>query len=194
MGGFADYIIPLAVVIGGWYFLNKLGIFGGSGSGTPGPLSPGGLLSPQSSSTATQQATLATLDTAQTFYNNQPTSTNPFLPDLYNANPGCPDITPAQAQSLWADIQTAYTGSGFFSFLKASPDMTPLLGQFQTMVQSGCDISLVSSICLAATGQNLGDYMFNSFASDQTMANGQTNMTMLYSFIQWAFALPTGLD
>jgi hypothetical protein len=191
MSGTADYIIPLAVVGLGVFVLYKLGFIGNSsGSGSGG----GGLLSPLSSSPATQQATLSLDDTAVQFYQAQPTATSPFLPTLYNSNTACPSITSDEASSLWSDVQTAYNGSGFLSIFKAQPDMSPLLAQFQTYVQSACDISLVSLICQQATGSDLGTFMFNSFANDQTGSSGQTNMTMLYNFIQWAFALPTGLD
>lgn len=191
MSGTADYIIPLAVVGLGVFALYKLGFLGGSSSsGGGGSVLP----SLQSSSTATQQATIATLDTLQTFYNAQPAATNPFLPTLYAGNPSCPSITTAQAASLWADIVTAYNGSGLLSLFKAEPDMSTLLPAFQTIVQSGCDISLVCSYCESATGQDLGTYMFNSFANDQTGTSGVTNMQMLSNFVMWAFALPTGLD
>jgi hypothetical protein len=188
MSGTADYIVPLAVVGLGVFALYKLGFLGsGSGSGSGSGILP----SLQSSSTATQQATLATI---QTFYNAQPAATNPFLPTLYAGNPSCPSITTAQAASLWADIVTAYNGSGLLSLFKAEPDMSALLPAFQTIVQSGCDISLVCSYCENATGNDLGTYMFNSFANDQTGTSGITNMQMLSNFVMWAFALPTGLD
>jgi hypothetical protein len=190
IGGFSDYIIPRAVVGVGFYFLNKLGIFGGSSSSSPGLLSPGGALSPQSSSTATQQATLATLDSLQTFYNAQPAATNPFQATLYNNNPAAATITSAQATSLWSDLQTAYNGSGFLSLFKAQPDLSPVLAQFQGIVQTGEDISLVATLCQSATGSDLGTWLFNSFANDQTGSSGITNMQMLNNFMYWAFSLP----
>ena len=190
VSGTADYIIPLAVVGLGVFVLYKMGLIGGNSGGGGGGLLP----SAQSSSTATQQATLVTLDTLQAFYNAQPAATNPFSPDLYDNNPDCPSITSTQAQSLWSDIVTAYNGSGFISLFKANPDMSPLLGQFQAIVQSACDISLVATLCENATGDDLGTYLFNSFSNDQTGSSGQTNMQMLNNFMKWAFALPTGLD
>lgn len=196
MSGAADFIVPLAVVGLGAYALYKFGFFdmfsstGGSGGG-PGVFAPGGALSPQSSSTATQQATLTTDDTLTAFYQAQPASTNPFLPTLYQSQPNAATITQAQAQSLWSDLKTAYQGSGFISFFKAQPDMSPVLGQFQVIAQNAFDISFVSSLCQADTSQTLGDWLFNSFANDQTGSSGITNMQMLANFVYWAFTLPT---
>lgn len=192
-----ELVLMLAVVGGvgyvGYKIYQNLFGAGGSGSGSSGPglFSPGGALSPQSSSTATQQATLTTLDTLQAFYQAQPAGDNPFLPTLYQTNPGGATITPAQATGLWADLQTAYKGSGFMSFFKAEPDMSPVLQQFQVVAQTGVDISFVSSLCMADTNQNLGDWIFNSFANDQTGTSGITNMQMLANFVYWAFQLPT---
>jgi hypothetical protein len=71
--------------------------------------------------------------------------------------------------------------------------MSPLLASFQSMVQSGCDISYVSTFCESDTGSDLGTYLWG-FANDQTGTSGITNMQMLSNFVMWAFALPTGLD
>jgi hypothetical protein len=242
VSGAADFIIPIAVVLGGGYVVytigQKIGLWGttpGSDAATtaaatattaaataaaaaataaavkagatPAAATAAGnvaytatanagqsSISLQSSSSTVQQQTLTLQDTATTFYKNQPTATNPFEPDLYNSNNACPSIAQADAVSLWSDLKTAYNGSGFISIFKAQPDMSPVLGEFQAVVQSACDISWVSALCMAETGIGLGDWLFNSFSNDQTGTSGQTNMQMLYAFLQWGFSLPVGTD
>jgi hypothetical protein len=187
MAGASDYIIPMAVVGLGVFALYKLGILGGGSGG-------GGLatvLSPSSSPPATQQATIITDDTITTFYNGQPTATNPFQVDLYNSDPTAATITQAQATTLWAGVLSAYNGAGFLSWFKAEPDMSPVLQEFQIIAQNGVDVSFVSTVCMADKGVDLGTFMFNGFANDQTGTSGITNIQMLSNFVYWAFSLPT---
>jgi hypothetical protein len=187
IGSDYGWILPTGVIlligVGAYMAYQKL--FGSGGTGPPG------VLSPQSSSTATQQATLTTDDQLVAFYQSQPQATNPFLATLYQTNPTGATIVQAQATSLWADLTTAEKGSGVLSLFRDYPDMSPILSQFQSTVQNAIDISFVASICQAATGQTLGDWLFNSFANDQTGTSGVTNMQMLANFMYWAFTLPT---
>jgi hypothetical protein len=195
IGSDYGWILPTGVIlligVGAYIAYQKLfGDAGGAGGG-PAPLAPGGALSPQSSSTATQQTTLTTDDQLVAFYQAQPQATNPFLSTLYQTNPTGATIVQAQATSLWGDLTTAEKGSGLLSWFKDYPDMSPVLAQFQSTVQNAIDISFVASLCQAATGQTLGDWLFNSFANDQTGTSGVTNMQMLANFVYWAFTLPS---
>lgn len=211
MGSAADYIIPLGILAGlgiGAYLLYQkfFGSGSGSGSGLPGLLSSGttptattpgtnpGALYPSSSNATTQQATAISSTQLEAFYGAQDPATNPFGVNLYDANPNCPSISLVQATSLWADIQLAAQGSGFMALFGKAADFSPVLAEFQILVQSACDISLVSTLCMNDKGIDLGTYLFNTFSNDQVGTSGQTNQTMLSQFIYWGFSLPTGLD
>jgi hypothetical protein len=199
VSGAADYIVPLAVVGLGAAVLYKFGFFdlfssgsgSGSGSGSPGLLSPGGALSPQSSPTVVQQSTLSLDDAVVAFIKAQPTATSPLLSTLYQTSPSGATIDQATATSLWSDLKTAKSGSGFLSLFVDRPDMSPILGQFQAVVQNAIDVSWVATLCQNETSQTLQDWLFNSFAGDNTGTSGQTGMQMLANFVYWAFTLPT---
>lgn len=204
LGGTLSTVLTIAVVVGVAYVgynVYKNGfswLFGGGGPpGSPGtgtvpgntPLAQA--LNPSSSSAPTQQATIVTDDQITTFYNSQPSATNPFQVALYNSNPLGVTITQAQATTLWAGVLAAGQGSGFLSLFKDQPDMSPVLQEFQIIAQTAADVSFVSTICMAAKGVDLGTYMFNEFANDQAGTSGVTNIQLLANFVYWAFDLPT---
>jgi hypothetical protein len=165
---------------------------GSPGTGTVPSSSPiAQALNPSSSSAPATQQTAVSMTVLETFYNQQPPATNPFQVALYTNNPAAATITQAQATTLWADTLSAGNGTGFLSLFTDQPDMSPVLQEFQYVVQNGADISFVSTVCMAAKGMDLGAYMFQEFGNDKAGTSGVTNSQLLQNFIYWAFALPT---
>ena len=198
MGGSADYIIPLVVLTGvgvGIYFLwNKLfGSGSGSGSGLPSPLAAANSAinnAMSSSPPAAQKASMVTSTTLDAWYGTQNDATNPFLPNLYNADPSATTLSVAVGQDLWT---TLYTASNATAFLKPTPDLSTIQTQWQQYVQSQLDVSYISTFCETTTGTDLWTFLNQYFDSDQTGSSGQTQVTMLWALVQWVASLPEGL-
>jgi hypothetical protein len=189
MSGASDYIIPVAVVGLGIYFLNKLGIFG-SGSGlAPGsapPVLSTLLNNPTGGQTANQQSNLSSNITAQTWLNNYANTRGQdcFTGALFAANPGNALLGVGDAQTLYHAIKSQ---SGYWF---SSGDFTGILAAFQNLCENQTDISEVATIFQANTGMD----MFQYITQASTFANGLNeagnNMQLVQQFVQWATGLP----
>lgn len=195
VSGSADYIIPLAIVVG----VGALGyaayqfFFGSStssGTGPAGALNTAVNNAFASSPPATQTATMMTATALDAWYQTQVDATNPFLQNLYSANNACPTITIAIANDLFSTLYTAANAGAFF---KPTPDMSGILTQWQQYVKNQCDVSFIANQCMAQFGMNLWAFLEKYFDNDQTGSSGQTNETMLSALVQWVAALPQGL-
>ena len=168
MGGTADYIIPAAVVGLGIWGLNKLGIFGGGGSGLDPNSSPKPLTvalnnaSPMQS--ANMGANLSSNISAQTWLNNygKTRGQDRFTPALYNANPGNILIGPGDAIALYHLVRSN-AGTWF-----STEDFTGILAAFQNVVDNQTDMSYVATFFQ----NNVGD-MFNYITQASTFRRGQ---------------------
>jgi hypothetical protein len=195
ISGTADYIIPLAIVAGvvgiGYAVYSWLtGGSSGSGGGLPSAANSAINNLMASSPPATQTATMMTGTQLDAWYQTQVDATNPFLQNMYSANPSCATITVAIANDLFSTMYTAANAGAFF---KPTPDMTGILSQWQQYVKNQCDASFVANQCMQQAGTNLWAFMEKYFENDQTGSSGQTNAAMLWAFVQWVAALPSGL-
>jgi hypothetical protein len=196
MGGSADYVIPLVVLTGvgvGIYFLWQKLFGSGSGSGLPGPLAAANTAinnAAASSPAPVQTATMVTSTSLDAWYGTQNDATNPFLPNLYNSDPGATSLSAAVAQDLWT---TMYTASNATAFFKPTPDLSTIQAQWAQYVQSQLDVSYICTFCETTTGSDLWTFMGKYFDNDQTGQSGQTNVVMLNALVQWVASLPVGL-
>lgn len=195
VSGSADYIIPLAIVVG----VGALGyaayqfFFGSStssGTGPAGALNTAVNNAFASSPPATQTGTMMTATALDAWYQTQVDATNPFLQNLYSANNACPTITIAIANDLFSTLYTAANAGAFF---KPTPDMSGILTQWQQYVKNQCDVSFIANQCMEQAGTNLWAFLEKYFENDQTGSSGQTNAAMLSALVQWVAALPQGL-
>jgi hypothetical protein len=189
VSGAADYIIPLGVVGLAIWGLNKLGIFGGGGTGldpgsTPKPLAV--LFNgPSGAQASNMQANLSRNITAQTWLNNYASTRGQdcFTSALYKANPGAVLIGPGDAIALYHLVKSQ---SGYWF---STGDFTGILAAFQNVVDNQTDMSYVATFFEA----NVGD-MFNYITQSSTFANGENeagnNMQLVAQFVQWAIGLP----
>ena len=190
ISGFADYVIPLGVVIGGYVVLKQLGIFGSSGSGlTPGsgPTAIANALGLQSAGgTVNQNANVSSNITAQTWLANYAATRGQdcFTNALYSANPGNAQMGPGDAVGLFNLIHSQ-AGSWF-----SDGDFTGILAAFQNVVENQTDVSFVASMFQSTNGKDLFQYITqaNTFANGTNEAGN--NMQLVQQFVQWCIGLP----
>jgi hypothetical protein len=190
ISGFADYIIPLAVVGVGWYVLNELGVFGSSsGAGTglsiannsTGITLPGG---PSPAQTATNLSALDALDAYVKVRNAQNPPQDCFTSYLYKADPSNASISMATAQALWQNIHDA-AGTWF-----TQGDFTGIQADFQAVVGNQTDISMVASLFEQNDGKDLWYYILNGSTFNNSGGAEQNNIQQVAAFVQWCTSLP----
>jgi hypothetical protein len=193
IAGAADYIIPIAVVLGGTYVIYRIGqsigLWGqGTGSGlAPGSspsliqnlTGPGAVLAPATLNQLTDNVT------AQTWLNNyaQTRGQDCFTSALYKANPGNATLGPGDAQTLYNLIHSQ-AGTWF-----SDGDFTGVLAAFQNVVENQTDVSFVASLF----EQNDNKDLFTYITQAGTFANGTNpshdNMQLVQQFVQWCLGL-----
>ena len=190
VSGSADYIIPLAIVVG----VGALGyavyqfFFGSStssGTGPAGALNTAVNNAFASSPPATQTGTMMTATALDAWYQTQVDATNPFLQNLYSANNACPTITIAIANDLFSTLYTAANAGAFF---KPTPDMSGILTQWQQYVKNQCDVSFIANQCMEQFGDELCGHSWKSIL--KTIKRDQVGRPMRRCCPRWCSGSP----
>lgn len=180
----ANYIIPVAVVLGGLYLWSKIsgwlstGTPGGAPSNVPGSAN----LSAQGKLNTTAWDSISAYLNSDDYTGGQ----SCFSDYLYNQNPSNATISQETATALFQAIKSQQT---FWIWNCASFD--GILLQFQAACQNQTDISMVWSVQTGYTpGNDLLSYITNEFGVACESGDGQDNPVQILNFINWATGLP----
>jgi hypothetical protein len=179
--GPADYIIPIAVVIGGIYLINKVtGIFSEGSASNPSNVPGMANLSAQGKINTTAQNNINSfMDTNPTYTAGQSWSTG----YLYNQDNTNTTLDPADAQALWDTIQANWS-----IWPWNCNNFLPVLQAFQAACQNQTDISYVATLVPGAV--DLLVYLQDHYGVACSSGDGAANPANTWAFIQWANSLP----
>jgi hypothetical protein len=179
ISGGADYIIPLAVVLGGLYLWSKISGFLSEGSASNPSNVPGmANLTAQGTANASADTNIETYASSASFTTGQSWSTS----YLYNQNADTATIDQTGAQALWSAIQNQIS---FWPW--GCNDFGPVLTAFQASAQNQTDISFVATF--VPGGGDLLTYLRANFEVPCSDGDGAQNPVNLWAFINWANGL-----
>jgi hypothetical protein len=181
----ANYIIPIAVVLGGIYLWSKFsnlfttGTAGGAPSNVPGSEN----LSAQGQINTTAWNSIEAYQNSDDYTGGQ----SCFTPYLYNQTPANATISMDTANTLWNDINSATT---FWIWNCASFD--GILANFQAACVNQTDVSMVASLHLGGSGKYLDllTFITSEFGVACESGSGQDNPVQILNFVNWATGLP----
>jgi hypothetical protein len=179
ISGGADYIIPIAVVLGGLYLVSKISGFFSEGSASNPSNVPGmANLTAQGTANTAADTNIESYADSASFTGGQSWSTS----YLYNQNSGNATIDQPGAQALWETIQNQIS---FWPW--NCNDFGPVLTAFQAAVQNQTDISFVATF--VPGGKDLLTYLRDNFEVPCSSGDGAQNPVNIWAFINWANGL-----
>lgn len=179
--GPADYIIPIAVVIGGIYLINKFsGILSEGSPGNPSNVPGMANLTAQGQANTTADNSITNYMQNDATYNSGQSWSTGYL---YNQNNNNAAIDQETAQSLWDAIQNNWS-----IWPWNCNNFLPVLQAFQNVVQNQTDISYVATFVPGE--KDLLLYLQDKYGVPCSSGDGAANPVNTWTFIQWANALP----